>query len=273
VEKLNLMTENWVCSKQMMEAAKASNVKTKLRVLPYATDTSKYSKSYKKLESIPQDTFNFYTIGAVNRRKNLTALIKAFHLEFGPEEPVSLVIKATQAGMNERENQIKLQEFCDGIKFGLGLYPNPKLYKKEVLITGNLSEDEICRLHMSCNVGVYPSYSEAWGYGAMDSMGFGRAPIVTNWSGFSEFIDDKNGWLVKCNLEPIFGMNEIGVDIYKGSADWAAIDINHLRLCMRQAYEDKGLLEEKGKAGLDRIYDYSYLKVGQQLTEALLNET
>ena len=62
-------------------------------------DITKFDKEHNKLPHIPTDTFNFYFIGEYIERKNLDALIVAFHREFDRREPVNLIIKTNSGGM------------------------------------------------------------------------------------------------------------------------------------------------------------------------------
>lgn len=272
VGHLNLMDEVWVCSNQMAEAAVASGIKCKIRVIPYTFDVSVYSQSYKefpKLKERAAGDFLFYTIADDNRRKNLSAIIRAFHSEFKSWEPVNLVIKTNKDGLHPQECVQAVDEFCSKIKFGMKLYPKNTDFKREIVICGSLSNSEIYSLHKSCDAFVLPSHGEAWGLPAFDAMGFGKTPIVTGWSGFSMFVDEQCGWLVDYKLDHVYGMNEAYPHLYYGDEKWAIPSVEHLRKCMREAYEDKSLRERKADNGINRAYDFSYGEVGNLMKEAL----
>ena len=82
-ERINLMDEAWVINQQMVDASIRSGVTIPIKIIPHASDTDKFNKAYTKFE-IPQidNTFVFYFVGELIRRKNLVALLKAFHIEF-----------------------------------------------------------------------------------------------------------------------------------------------------------------------------------------------
>jgi glycosyltransferase involved in cell wall biosynthesis len=263
-DRLNLMDELWLTSNYMLSSARASSVETNASIVPCCVDVHKFEKSYRQL-ALPEaeGNFKFYTIGEAHRRKNLAALIKAFHLEFSPEEPVSLVIKTSKSGLSAGECKVETEGFCRGIKDGLKLYADESFYKKEVIITDNITEDSMCRLHSSCDCFVSPSYGEGWCLPALDALGFGKTPIVTNWSAFPDYINNNTGWLVNYHLEPVFGMTETFADLYTGQEEWAAVSIQHLRRCMREAYENVELRKNKSEAGTDKVYDFSYENVGK----------
>ena len=273
-ERINFMDEAWVINEQMVEASKRSGVNIPVKVVPHACDTSKFNKTYGKFE-IPQlqDTFIFYFIGELIRRKNLVALIKAFHIEFDTNEPVSLVVKANKSGMDEDECFNHIKEICVQVKTNLKLYPAPDDYKKEVIIAQRLSEEDMCRLHVTGDCFVAPSFGEAWCIPAFDAMGFGSTPICTDTGGMKDFLKEGGGTLVKAYPEPAFGMTETFQDLYTGYEDWHNIDIRELQKAMRRMYnlslENSPEYLSIKKTGLENVDRYSYKAVGETIKKAL----
>lgn len=270
--KLNSMDEIWVTCQQQAIAAVNSGVTKKIRIIPQPCDTSKYSKSYKPLE-IPgtKDKFKFYFIGETNRRKGIEHLLKAFHLEFHPDEPVELVMKINSPGLSERDSIAHMNHYCNEIKNGLKLWPSLDFYKKEIVIAEYLSPENIMRLHNDCDCFVMPSYGEAWCIPAFDAMAMGKTPIVTKNTGMEEYIKDSTGWIINSNKEPVFGMMDTFNDLYTGREDWYRADVIDLCHLMRAAFECTTTRGEKSKNGIDAAYKYSYEKIGQQMKEILSN--
>ena len=131
--KLNLMDEIWVTNKQMLKACDNSGVNRPIYVVPYASNVSKFLESHKNFE-LPKEldgNFLFYFIGEMNRRKNLGALIKAFHIEFDAGDPVSLVIKSGIPGASPDESFAYISKFCKDVKHGLKIYNSILDYKQE----------------------------------------------------------------------------------------------------------------------------------------------
>lgn len=263
---LNLMDDCIVINKQMLEACKNSGVKVPIHVVPHARDFSLYTQKFEKLELVKNNStendFIFYTIGEKNRRKNLSALLKAYFLEFQGNEDICLVIKTDK---KEKENNEDINNFIDSISYGLKLSRTPKV----VVINERLSNNAIMKLHNSCDVFVQPSYGEAWSIPAFDAMAFGKTPIVTNCTGYLEYIDDSVGWLVDCKNEPVFGSEHNVKDLYHSSEDWCAVNIYDLRKKMREAYSSKDLRKLKAANALDRAYEFSHEKVGLIFLEVL----
>ena len=273
-ERLNLMDEVWCINRQQKAATYGSGVKRPVRVVPHATDITRFQKQHKPLERLRRELdggFTFYTIGELVRRKNLPALIKAFHLEFSPSEPVNLVIKATKPGFSADETAKHIGAMCDEIKSGLKLYRRLETYHREIIITERFSDEDLLRLHASCDCFVCPSFGEAWCIPAFDAMAMGKTPIVTNCGGFSDYLTLDCGWLVNCRPEPVFGEKDTFQDLFVGHEQWSLVNINHLRACMRTTYENEKLRKYMAEAGIDRAYDYTYERIGSVM-KGLLEE-
>lgn len=274
INKINLMDEVWCCNPQMIEAAKISGITVPTELVPIPCNPSKYIDYYEPL-NIPEikDTFVFYTISDTSKRKNLPALIKAFHLEFLPYEPVSLLIKSTSEQRGAEQVGQQLNEMISVIKQGMKLYRNLNDYKQEIIISQYLDDKDLMRLHKTCDCFVSTSYGESWNEPAFDAMGMGKTPIITNVGGPKYFIicgnDNEAGWLIPYSETPCFGMVESGPDIYTSRENWYDISITELRKAMREAYLDKELRLQQAKLGVQRVRDFSYEKIGKQIKDNL----
>lgn len=275
-EHLNSMDEVWVINDQMVEACRASGVVKPITVIPHATDVERFTKNYKVLPQLAQykkqGDFLFYFVGEMNRRKNLAALVKAFNTEFDRSEPVQLVIKTSDPGKSAEECKVAVHDFCDKLKSQLRLYEGrPESFKREVVITERLSETDMCSLHNTADCFVACSYGEAWCIPAMDAMGFGKTPIVTGWGGFTGYISNETGWLVNSHQDMVFGLDHQFTDLYTADETWASIDIVDLRRCMREAFTNHDLRNQKSLKGISRAFDFSHEEVGA-LMKAALNQ-
>lgn len=272
--RINAMDRAVVVNRQMVAAARKSGVTVPLSVVPHATDVTRFQRSHEPLDLLKPyrdaGDFVFYTVGEFTRRKNLGALLKAFHLEFDPSEPVQLAIKTSKPGLDPAACRAEVERVCLDVKRALKLHGGrPQAYKSEVIITERLSEEGVLRLHAAGDVFVQPSHGEAWSIPAFDAMAMGRAPIVTACTGYLDYVSDETGWLVDCRAEPAFGADDTFGDLFVGTESWASADVNHLRRCMREAYADRALLEEKAQNGIARAYDFTYEAIGPRLKEAV----
>ena len=275
-EYINTMDEAWVVNKQMSEASLSSGVESPIRIIPHTFDTSKYDNEYKPLD-IPymdiENKFVFYFIGEAIRRKNIFALIKAFHLEFDVDEPVDLIIKASKGGMSDDDCGKYIKELCDTAKENLKLYPSNDLYKSEFITTGFLDNEKMMRFHKTMDCFVMPSYGEAWCLPAFDAMAMGSTPICTNVGGMSDFLSDGGGTLIDGVLEPAFGMTETFQDLYTGREDCVSINVRKLQKAMRRMYYLASISDSKytnlQKQGREIADKYSYENIGNRIKEAL----
>lgn len=269
VDHLNIMDELWVpCS----DMSVIEGVHTKIHVLPHTCNSEQYSQEYSPL-AIPalKDKFVFYFIGAYNRRKHISALLRAFHNEFHPSEPVALVIKTNRPGMPPEELAQEMLGLSNKIKENLRLYNSIDQYIKEVIITVDIAREELLRLHASCDCFVCPSYGEAWCIPAFEAMALGNFVISGNTGGPKDYIEsDINGFLVKGSMEPVFGEHDTIPDFGTSRELEFNISISDLQKAMRRVY----LLDEKKKdfvrthARLTaKRYDYN--TIGQKMGDML----
>lgn len=270
VDRLELMDEVWVANRQQVDACRASGLTKEPVVIPHAVDVSVYEQSYPVLPRLKPfkeaGDFLFYFVGEYVRRKNLASLLKAFHLEFDVDEPVQLVIKTGLPGMSPAECEKHVlgdhQKTVEGLKLAHAKTP--------IVITERLSEQDVRSLHSTCDCLVSPSYGEAWGFPAMDAMGFGKVPVVTACGGFLDYIGPEEGFLVECREEPCFAAESLP-GLYQGDECWWSIDIEHLRRCMRSVYGNARLRESRAFHGVQRVYDFSLEAVGNLIKKALLD--
>lgn len=269
--KINCMDEAWVISGQSKAASRASGVKVPIFKINHAINTSKFLQNIEPLgfEQL-KDTFVFYFIGEPTRRKNLAALIKAFHTEFDNSEPVSLMIKCGSDSSQEATK--KVADYIAEIKDGLKLYANREGYKKDLIITGHFNEMEMLRLHATGNCFVMPSYGEAWNIPASEALAIGNTPIVTKSTGMDEYITNNNGYLVDSIEEPCFGVMDTFTDIYTAKEKWRSISVNHLMENMRRAYSNREERIKKSEQGIADAYNFSYLNIGNKIKQRLMEE-
>ena len=253
---LNNMDCCVVINNQMIESCRNSGVKPPIYVVPHARDFSIYTEKFEKLKQVEDNTFKndfiFYTIGEQKRRKNLSSLLKAYFLEFSRDENVCLIVKTNH---DDKEDFTK---YCNSISSGLNIKRPPRVF----CIKERLSNNAMYKLHSSCDAFVQASYGEAWSIPAFDAMGFGKTPIVTNCSGYKDYLNDNVGWMVDCHKEFVFGEERIFDGIYDGSEYWWSIDIHDLRRKMRDCYSMEDIRKSKATSALDRAYEFSHEKVG-----------
>lgn len=258
---INLMDEVWLPNRDMeMDEA----IQTKKRFLPCPIEIVPNEETRLPIPEL-KDTFVFYYIAEINIRKNLKALIRAFHTEFAKSEPVSLLIKTGKSGMEPTDSLQLVVNHIDEVKKQMKLYAKPQEYKPEIVITDNLTEKQMKQLHRTCNCFVMPSHGEGTCLPAFDAVLAGNQVVGSYVGGLADLFSEGNPTSGASGIyEPVFGMLDTFPDIFTGRENWFNVSINHLRRLMRDAYEQQSQYIPIGKL------DYcSYELIGRKMKEYL----
>lgn len=267
VNYLNLMDEIWVPNKELRDNLTINGIKIKTQhIVPHAVDVSKFNKKLDKLD-IPQlrGNYVFYFIGEFQRRKNIKALLEAFHAEFLPSEPVALLLKTSIPGASAHQCATKVIELCQLVKNNLRLYPTIEDYKREVIIAEKISEDDLYKIHNTCDCFVMPSFGEACCIPAMDAIGFGNDIIANNVGGLKDLVSNYFPYneTIGNKKSPTTGMHSTLPFLSTGLETWQEIDITDLMRNMRKSYSNK---RDKKPCNLE-YNSYSY--VGNLIKDVL----
>lgn len=267
---INQMDEAWVPSAHNKLASLESNVTAPIKVIPTAVNLEQFTSPPPPLPLRNQfkDDFIFYTIGEFNSRKNMGALLKAFHLEFHRDEPVQLMIKTSPTGLGGNPREV-IQNFINGIKTGLKLSPRLTDYKEEIIICENLAGNIIPQIHLTGDAFVSTSHGEAVCLPALDAMGWGRAVIAPNHTGFKEYLNGDNSWLVDTYEDSVFNALDTFGDLMTGRESWYEVSVPSLRRNLRAVYENKMERSARIISAKFSLEFLSYKKVGEAMKEAL----
>lgn len=251
LEQLNLMDEIWVATKKEQEELEPL-LDIPVNIIPTPANLDFIDSIEDKLDlPIDKDDFIFYFIGEYVPRKNIQALIKAFHREFYVTEPVSLILKL---GPPQLQKQIGID--IQNIKTIMRLHTQPYGYKQEIVITTPLTDEQIIQLHRLGNCLVQPSYGESLSRPVIDAMYCGNIVITTEYTG----MDDAVGELgLKCQswFEPCYNAQPPLPNIYTSYELVQNIDILELQYLMRQSYEDYKYDKEKQRQFIKNNFSYS----------------
>lgn len=272
-DHLQLMDEVWVPNKDAKLYLKMDQIQKKVKVVPHCCDTEKYTKKYPPI-NIPQaeGKFKFYYIGDLNDRKNIRAIIRAFHSEFDRSEPVSLILKVKKFGLNPEQ----VRKYVDNIlleeKTKLRMYPKIDEYIKDIIVAEDITDDQISALHQYCDCFVCPSHGEAWSIPSFEAMAFGNTPICSNFGGPKEFIDkdDLNtGTLLNGVFAPCQCSDAAFPDMFTGRESWFIPCELELKSIMRHYYNEKNTNNNPKINGLKRAKEFSYEKIAKLIKELL----
>lgn len=271
-ERLQIMDEIWATNNLTKKACENSNITTPIKVIGEPVEVEKFSKTYNKMTAptVLDSTFKFYFIGEHNPRKNIEALITAFHVEFRPEDDVALIIKTNKTLVSPQETQNQVAGMATTIKRNLRMYDDFSLYKPEIILTDYISDTDICSLHKMCDCFVMPSHGEGFCMPAMDALGFANPVICGAYAGM-DFVNDNNGWLVNSYKVPVINGFAPLTDLYTGHEQHEQIDIIDLQKQMRLAYEARNtkVWKDKQESAKETPHQFTMEKVGARMVEFL----
>lgn len=259
-KNINMMDEIWVPSEYVKNSCIKSGVTIPIKIAPHCLNISEYTenKTNVKIQQLA-DTFNFCFIGEFSERKNLKALLRAFHAEFHPRENVNLYIKTSGLDVTKIEN------YCDSIKKGLKLRTS---YKKNIVISGRIDKKDYISILSQCHCFVMPSKGEGFCIPALEAMSLGIPSIYTSGIAVEEFAIGKS---VKSRSEPCFGGMESLSNLYTAKSHWREIDVEDLQIKMRSAYL-AGLTDETKEKCKSKAEEYSHENIGKLFKELLNDE-
>jgi len=236
-------------------------------VIPHGIDIDAYKEAEPlQLDGVPDNVFKFYSIFQFIERKNPLALLVAYWTEFAGQGDVVLILKTYMA--NHEPDQVgHLKQAIASVKSRILL--DNKAFPKVVLVSSLLSTAQIRSLHALGDVFVLPTRGEGFCLPMLEALAAGKPSIVPDFGGHLDFTTQQNSWLVESRLMPVIGMQNMSNGLYTADQNWADPSIMALRAAMREAYENRELLQRKAEqAKVDRD-KLSWDAVGKIYLEAL----
>lgn len=267
---LSLVDEIWVPNHDQLNSMGLDGF-SNVKYVPHAFNLEKYKNLNKqKINFRNQNhTFKFYYIADINDRKNIESVIRCFHSEFHSHEPVSLVLKIKKFGINSQDLHKYTQDLCNSIKKTLRIYPKIEDYHQEIIISEDMSGDEIKILHQSCDCLVNVTHGEGWSIPAFDAMCFGKTPICGNEGGPKEFIKDKDCGTLISGVRGICEHSDPAFpNIFTGRESWFIPDEEEIKSAMRFYYENRDKIDRS--RGIKEAQEFSYTNVGNKI-KGILN--
>ena len=129
----------------------------------------------------------YLTVGGVEPRKNSINLLSAFAL-IKKEIPNAQL--AIAGGATLFDYQSYRDDFFELAK-DLNLYPSESL-----ILTGVLSQEDLCCLYQLADVFVFPSLKEGWGLVILEAIASGLPIITSNHAPFTEFLTPDQALLI-----------------------------------------------------------------------------
>jgi glycosyltransferase involved in cell wall biosynthesis len=265
---INLLDEAWVPNTQMIKASQMSGVNIDIKLAPHCVDVRQYEDVQKTaMVGDLESTFNFCFVGELSKRKNISALLKAFYLEFHPTEPVNLLLKINRPGTGANDCLQIFNQFNEEIKAGLKLGHS---YKKPAVVCGFLEKPHLLSVMKQCHAFVCTSFGEAWCIPALEAMALGMPVLYTEGTGMDDFC---SGFPIKSESVPCNGAIDTLPNVYTAFSSWQEVDIEDLCIKMRNIYEihkqTPSEYQELSDTAMKEAQKYSLEETGKKLKELL----
>lgn len=229
------MDEVWVPSRFCLESFVRSGVsESKLHVIPHGVDCDRFRPEAERLELEGARGFIFLSVFDWVWRKGWDVLLRAYYSEFGADEDVCLVVRAS------RLNSAEISRFVAD-EFNAG--PRPNL----LILPFAVGEEMMPSLYATADAFVVPSRGEGWGLAYSEAMAAGLPTIATRYGGHLDFMNDGNSFLVE--VDRMVPMDEEVRLLLKAEVDlqWAEPSIDHLREIMRWVFEHREEAKARGR--------------------------
>ena len=256
----NMMDEMWVPSEETKQSLVRSGVNVPIQIVPHSVDVQviQGSPEGEKIDAL-ENCFTFGFFGEFIERKNVKALLKAFHMAFSPLEPVNLFIKTSKADLDKVQNYAKFVR--DGLKLR-------RRYKEEVIVTGMLPQRDYISVMRQVNCFVMPSRGEAFCIPSLEAMCLGIPSIYTEGIGMGHTV----GASVKSHDVPCFGAVDTLEKLDTAWTTWKEIDVIDLAKTMRTMYEELSI-DEIRQDTLNcckvKSENYTHKAIGRTMKEIL----
>ena len=203
----------------------------KVKVIPHGVNTGLFKPNTK----LRPEKFTFFAnkgwANGVNDRGGVQWLLKAFCEEFKPGE-AELLLKINTAYCPPGWNlAVELQK--------LGLVP--EMTQNIKFIPQNVEYWQLPELYNQAHCFVSPTMGDSFNIPCLEAMSCGLPVITTAFGGQTDYVNENNGWLIDYDLI------DVTWDMMYQGNKWAKPDIQHLKSLMRIAYNNKDVIEQKGK--------------------------
>jgi glycosyltransferase involved in cell wall biosynthesis len=239
-----------VPSSFVRDALVRNGIRIPVRVIPHGVELESpcgASKENRLLNGAKQ--FRFLHISSAFPRKGVDILVKAYFEEFTEEDDVTLVIKTFPNPQNQVSDIL--------INYSSRHQNLPQV----IHIDKDIERVELEALYEACDVLIYPSRGEGFGFPIAEAMASGMPVVVSGAGGHRDFCQEDNSWLIPFKMVPSSS------HLSTSGSLWCEPDVGSLRRIMRWHYEhpDDQERKERIEKATNTIRKYKWQNTAEQL--------
>jgi GT2 family glycosyltransferase len=232
VRQANRMDEVWVPSEFNRQGFVASGVKRPIHRIPLGVDPNYFHPGIRGVPN-PNGEFVFLSNFEWGERKEPWLLLKVFNDEFKADEPVRLVCKIInkdpEVHVRREIANLRLKESGGKISF---------LFNRE------FPYYQLGAFYRSADCFISAGRGEGWDMPLMEAMVCGLPAIATDWGAHTEFVHEGNAYPLRIRKT----IPAVAKCPYYEGFRWADPDPEHLRVLLREVYDDREEARRRGMA-------------------------
>jgi glycosyltransferase involved in cell wall biosynthesis len=263
VPHIQSMDRVWVPTQFHVEVfAKAGIDRSKIIALPEPVDTDFFDPVRTAPLVLPDrapDQFVFVSVFKWEQRKGWEFLVESFVKAFNASDNVALYI-LTHIGTSETS--------IDGLNSAVrrvvaSVRPDSVPSAPPIRIRGHISDDRLPHFYKAADAFVIASRGEGWGRPHVEAMSMQLPVIATNWSGPTEFLNERNGYPI-----PIERLERVEEHGPLSDHLWARPNVTALSEIMQRVYHNRTeALTRAKQARKDMVNKYCISCVNKYLMQ------
>ena len=246
-------------------------VRTPISVIPHLMNGGEAASGSASPWLVSPGDYVFYTIGTWTARKAVWDVIACYLDTFTASDRTVLIVKTNDYGYHEslfgqgwigRYAAAARWRFCkavgirpgrhDAIQLMGTLEPKYRSPAKIQLVTQDMDEDVILKLHEIGDCFVSLCRSEGWGLGAFDAAAYGKPIIMTGFGGQLDYLPPDLAYLVRYGMAPV--RDDADPKNFTRDQKWAKPDLAHASQLMRQVFENRAEAHNKGELLREHVH-------------------
>ena len=212
---------------------------------------------FKPCDFEQRDNTVFANFGKWEIRKGHDVLIRAFNAAFDPKDEVTLIMMPTNGFIGSERSRVWEKMYL-GSKMGDRIQIVPRV----------ANHSEVYNIMSQVDCGVFPARAEGWNLEALEMLGCGKHLIISNCTGHTEFVNDKNSRLIDMPEE--FESAYDGI-FFDGSSSWRKFTNDSFDSLVSELrdFHKKRFDKSANHAGVEDASQFTWSKSTEKLSNVL----